>query len=59
MNLNKQKGKTKSTISLRGKPRLQLKGRIFLANVTHVVVSTGPGKCLCRIPLLTLLHGTY
>jgi hypothetical protein len=46
MNLNKAKGKTKSTISLRGKPRLQLKGRIFLANVTHMVISTGPGMIL-------------
>lgn len=48
--MNKQKAKTKSTMSLRGKPRLQLKGRIFLANVTHLVVSTGPGKIQHRSP---------
>ena len=31
------------SLSLKGKPRLYIKGRIFLVNVTHIVVSTGPG----------------
>ena len=49
MNLAKGKNKTKSTVSLRGKPRLQLKGRIFLANVTHLLTSSGPGNYTLQI----------
>lgn len=42
VNANKQKAKLivskeKAAANARGKPRLQLKGRIYMANVTHIV----------------------
>ena len=52
-NLNKPKNKImakdKQTLSLRGKPRMHLKGRIYLINVTNVISSSGPGNYLIQI----------
>lgn len=53
-NLNKPKNKImghkeKQTLSLRGKPKMHLKGRIYLINVTNVVSSSGPGNYLIQI----------
>lgn len=57
INPNKQKaklivGKEKSMPNVRGKPRLQLKGRIYMANVTHIVSMNKQGMgrvvlCIC------------
>lgn len=46
INLNKPKNKLKSTplVDKRGKPKLQLKGRIFMQNVTDLVSLAKPGK---------------
>jgi cell division control protein 24 len=52
MNKNKNKimgGKEKLPLSLRGKPRMHLKGRIYLANVTDNVSSSGPGNYVIQI----------
>ena len=35
--------KEKLSVTAKGQPRLQLKGRIFLANVTHILTASGPG----------------
>lgn len=45
MNANKQKNKVlgKSILDAKGRPRLQLKGRIFMQNVTDTVMSAKPG----------------
>lgn len=45
MNVNKQKNKMmgKQAIDKRGRARLQLKGRIFMQNVTDTVMSSKPG----------------
>ena len=52
-NLNKPKNKImakeRQTLSLRGKPRMHLKGRIYLINVTNVISSSGPGNYLIQI----------
>ncbi|KAL9054379.1 MAG: hypothetical protein Q9162_004181 [Coniocarpon cinnabarinum] len=51
INPNKPKNKVKSpTPSLKnGKPRLQLKGRIFMQNVTETKYSNKPGQYSCKI----------
>lgn len=53
VNMNKQKnkimGKDKQTLSMRGKPRMHLKGRIYLINISNVVSSSGPGNYLIQI----------
>lgn len=36
--------KEKLSVSAKGQLRLQLKGRIFLANVTHILTASGPGR---------------
>jgi cell division control protein 24 len=50
INPNKQKklipGKEKVASTIRGKPRLQLKGRIYMANVTDIVCMRKPGMML-------------
>jgi Pleckstrin homology domain len=45
MNTNKQKNKVlgKSMLDSKGRPKLQLKGRIFMQNVTDTVTSAKPG----------------
>jgi hypothetical protein len=35
--------KEKLSVTAKGQLRLQLKGRIFLANVTHILTASGPG----------------
>ena len=51
LNPNKPKNKVKPpTPALKnGKPRLQLKGRIFMQNVTETKYSTKPGNYSCKI----------
>lgn len=52
MNPNKTKTKMKGPPAnpLRnGKPKLQLKGRIFMQNVTETHYSNKPGKCRGRL----------
>lgn len=54
INPNKQKsklniGKDKPPATIRGKPRLQLKGRIFMSNVTDIVCSQKPGSYRIQI----------
>lgn len=47
INPNKQKNKLMSNKQLydkRGKPKLQLKGRIFMQNVTDAISTAKPGK---------------
>lgn len=58
INPNKQKSKLmgskdKPSGNLKGKPRLQLKGRIYMANVTDVVLLQKPGMAFYS--LITLL----
>ena len=36
--------KDKPSLTAKGKPRLQLKGRIYMANVTDIVCLQKPGK---------------
>lgn len=53
INPNKQKskligGKEKIPVSAKGKPRLQLKGRIFMANVTDIICLQKPGRTTAR-----------
>jgi hypothetical protein len=45
MNVNKQKNKMmgKNMVDKKGRARLQLKGRIFMQNVTDTVMSSKPG----------------
>jgi cell division control protein 24 len=45
MNTNKQKNKVlgKNVLDPKGRPKLQLKGRIFMQNVTDTIVSAKPG----------------
>lgn len=48
INPNKQKAKLtiskdKPSAPIKGKPRLQLKGRIYMANVTDILYSQKPG----------------
>ncbi|KAI9838294.1 MAG: hypothetical protein M1819_005562 [Sarea resinae] len=53
MNPNKQKNKimssTRPLVDKRGKPRLQLKGRIFMQNVTETVFLHRPGSYTVQI----------
>lgn len=42
-------GSSKATVSLRGKPRMNLKGRIYLTNVTNVTLSSSPGNYSLQI----------
>lgn len=54
VNLNKQKskfigGKDKPATTAKGKPRLQLKGRIYMANVTDIVFLHRPGSYRIQI----------
>ncbi len=47
MNTNKQKNKVlggQKLLDKKGRPRLQLKGRIFMKNVTDTVTSIKPGS---------------
>ena len=46
---NKIMQKEKAHVSLRGKPKMHLKGRIYLINVSNVVSSSGPGNYLIQI----------
>ncbi|KAF2231214.1 hypothetical protein EV356DRAFT_452365 [Viridothelium virens] len=51
MNPNKQKNKlmNKPAVDRRGKPKLQLKGRIFMQNVTETISLAKPGSYTCQI----------
>ncbi|RWQ93432.1 putative Rho guanyl nucleotide exchange factor [Paecilomyces variotii] len=53
INPNKQKsklmGKDKPAALVKGKPRLQLKGRIYMANVTDIVLLQKPGSYRIQI----------
>ncbi|EON66891.1 hypothetical protein W97_06294 [Coniosporium apollinis CBS 100218] len=51
MNPNKQKNKlmNKPLVDKRGKPKLQLKGRIFMQNVTDLISFGKPGSYTCQI----------
>ncbi|GME44008.1 hypothetical protein GTA08_BOTSDO11807 [Neofusicoccum parvum] len=52
INPNKQKNKLMSNKQLydkRGKPKLQLKGRIFMQNVTDAISTAKPGSYTCQI----------
>lgn len=46
INVNKPKNKmsTRSLVTKDGKPKLQLKGRIFMQNVTETISLQKPGK---------------
>lgn len=67
VNPNKQKSKLigskdKPSANFKGKPRLQLKGRIYMANVTDVVLLQKPGmafhssRSTALLSLFRLLH---
>ncbi len=43
MNPNKPKNKVGQLVDRKGKPKLQLKGRIFMRNVTDMVSISKPG----------------
>ncbi len=51
--VNAQKSKNKMSsrpaVSLRGKPRMNLKGRIYLTNVTNITPSSSPGNYSLQI----------
>ncbi|KAF2137564.1 uncharacterized protein K452DRAFT_301766 [Aplosporella prunicola CBS 121167] len=51
INPNKQKNKltNKPLFDRRGKPKLQLKGRIFMQNVTDAISTSKPGSYTCQI----------
>src|SRR5580704_3571292 len=51
MNSSKQKNKMmgKPMFDKKGRPKLQLKGRIFMQNVTDTVLSSKPGSYTCQI----------
>lgn len=44
MNGNKPKNRLANTRAPNGKPKLQLKGRIFMQNVTDLIQLQKPGK---------------
>lgn len=44
LSANKAKKMNKSQVTKTGKPRLQLKGRIFMQNVTETISLQKPGK---------------
>jgi cell division control protein 24 len=43
--------KDKPATTIKGKPRLQLKGRIYMANVTDIVCLQKPGMSIFSLPL--------
>lgn len=51
ININKPKNKmsTRSLVTKDGKPKLQLKGRIFMQNVTETISLQKPGSYTCQI----------
>lgn len=51
INVNKPKNKmsTRSLVTKDGKPKLQLKGRIFMQNVTETISLQKPGSYTCQI----------
>ncbi|KAF2860635.1 hypothetical protein K470DRAFT_216659 [Piedraia hortae CBS 480.64] len=51
VDLSKPKNKitTKQLVDKRGKPKLQLKGRIFMKNVTDLITLIKPGSYKCQI----------
>ncbi|EXJ68659.1 uncharacterized protein A1O5_08453 [Cladophialophora psammophila CBS 110553] len=52
VNANKPKNRlanNKPALSLRGKPKMNLKGRIYFANVTQVIPQTSPGNYSLQI----------
>jgi cell division control protein 24 len=51
INVNKPKNKmsTRSLVTKDGKPKLQLKGRIFMQNVTETISLQKPGKIATRL----------
>ncbi|KAF2460404.1 hypothetical protein BDY21DRAFT_164177 [Lineolata rhizophorae] len=51
IDVTKQKNKRRDLplVDKRGKPRLQLKGRIFMQNVTEIVSLSKPGSYTCQI----------
>lgn len=44
MNTKKEKNKNKQSTDKRGRTKLQLKGRIFMQNVTDTVLQSKPGS---------------
>ena len=56
---NKMMGNNKSLVDKKGKPRLQLKGRIFMQNVTDVLTVTKSGKGNTKIDLANLLADSF
>jgi cell division control protein 24 len=44
MNGGKQKNQKKALMDKKGRPKLQLKGRIFMQNVTDTVCQSKPGR---------------
>lgn len=55
INVNKPKNKmsTRSLVTKDGKPKLQLKGRIFMQNVTETISLQKPGTIYLHHPLVT------
>jgi cell division control protein 24 len=49
MNGGKQKNQKKALMDKKGRPKLQLKGRIFMQNVTDTVCSSKTGNYTCQI----------
>jgi hypothetical protein len=47
------RNRDKPLANVKGKPRLQLKGRIFMANVTDIISSQKPGKPSLSWPLIS------
>ncbi|KAG9528719.1 hypothetical protein KCU67_g1567, partial [Aureobasidium melanogenum] len=48
-NKPKNKMSTRSLVDKKGRPKMQLKGRIFMQNVTDVVKASKPGSYTCQI----------
>ncbi|KAI5210268.1 hypothetical protein AUEXF2481DRAFT_25014 [Aureobasidium subglaciale EXF-2481] len=48
-NKPKNKMSTRSMVDKKGRPKMQLKGRIFMQNVTDVVKASKPGSYTCQI----------
>jgi len=53
VNINKQKnklmGNNRAALSLRGKPKMNLKGRIYFTNVTNITKASSPGNYSLQI----------
>jgi cell division control protein 24 len=60
INVNKPKNKmsTRTLVTKDGKPKLQLKGRIFMQNVTETISLQKPGKLRCRSDQQQILTST-